>query len=265
MSALDDKDWQKRHASVQEVLDENAKLREQLAAKDEDLKKWSSLQTSTAFVAELAQQRAAAAEAKLKAESKQEPDIYVHNDGSEVWGAAVNPELATNSSYSPYWGKPIPIADVHELQQNGLNLNRALGIAHRRIDKLNAELLSQKLAEDTNSHIQAQRIAELERRLAEQQAAAAHAYVTLNACEESDTPTHGVSEAGRILAKIDCTQLEVLLAQARGEGRKEAVPDGWQAVPVVLTRTMRIAGAVKWSTSDAWEAMLSAAPKPEVK
>lgn len=67
------------------------------------------------------------------------------------------------------------------------------------------------------------------------------------------------------------TESDKLIAKIKEEGRKEAVPEGWQVVPKEASSGM-VDAAVKinWVDSDVrgncynqWQAMLSAAPKPQ--
>lgn len=111
------------------------------------------------------------------------------------------------------------------------------------------------------------RITELERKLAEQQhLLTVHAIYSGDSGLKSYLSNSGGSE-----------ELNNLLAKAKEEGRREAVPEGWQVVPKESDSAMEQAGINAISAADqigvipqfvsqvidCWAAMLAAAPKPE--
>lgn len=106
----------------------------------------------------------------------------------------------------------------------------------------NPELLDQ---------IQAQHetIAELERKLAEQQA--------------EFKKLHEFVRGTELDPNLNGEELNTLLAAAREEGRKEAVPEGWQVVPKEPTLVMLEAGdeCLTSSAKDVYESMLDNAPE----
>lgn len=64
-------------------------------------------------------------------------------------------------------------------------------------------------------------------------------------------------------------ELNNLLAKAKEEGRKEEIPEGWKAVPILPTDEMMLAAEVHYSSVEytvlksTYRAMVLAAPKPQ--
>ena len=57
------------------------------------------------------------------------------------------------------------------------------------------------------------------------------------------------------------------LAESKEEGRKEAVPEGWQLIPkeptIVMRELLQVRGGLSFlGTKEVYKAMLAAAPKP---
>lgn len=145
------------------------------------------------------------------------------------------------------------------------NLREQLAAAHDSIKKVNAqaeEFERKFFLEQDRAEAAEAKLNELERKLAEQQA-------FLQSIVDADND--GVEDCilvDRFLVRNELDEkkeLNTLLAKAREEGRKEAVPDGWQVVPKEPTIEMVHQGSKCIYTEWAYRAMLAAAPKPEVE
>lgn len=186
---------------------------------------------------------------KLRAE-EQEPEYWVY-DGSDVgngWGRVSKEEYDAMPEQwrRKFYTRPIPPADVAE----------------------NGSIVVKQM----------KRIAELKRKLAEQQAWR-KALVDMDNRGESDA---FIVECLVIDQTDGSEELNALLAKSREEGyeqgKREAVPKGWQVVPKEPTNEMLLALALLtgWdfmgedqycaeleAAVDGYEQMLAAAPKPE--
>lgn len=106
-----------------------------------------------------------------------------------------------------------------------------------------------------------ERAMELERKLAEQQ-------MFIQSCTEN--PESGDQFFNKkLLGEVwQCEELNKLLAAAKEEGRREAVPEGWQVVPKKPNSAMldeiHLVDDFTYSALTArYKAMLAAAPKPQ--
>ena len=116
-------------------------------------------------------------------------------------------------------------------------------------------------------------IAELERKLAEQQATILAIHKHFAELRDVGFSSKGQTYVLDMLALYNnpSEELNKLLAAAKEEGRKEAVPEGWQVVPKEPTEELEqtyYAQLIICGTRNCypvWKAMLAAAPKPQGK
>lgn len=224
------------YGTVLLLRQEIAKLREQLAAAEARLefrdKPDSPFCDSCALWENMAwemKQRAEAAEAKLKAAS--EPIMAICIEGCVVIGASrmrMN-GLGWVNLEKPLYADPIPPADVQEIASDS-DCRESDGCPTEK------SVLQRCWRESQ------ERIAELERKLSEWKSAAI--------------------EREKLCIKVESSMPDILasIAQAREEGRKEAVPDAINAAP--NEATPEEAQAFVRGFNSCREAMLAAAPKP---
>lgn len=187
-----------------------------------------------------------AAEARIKEAEGQEPIAWfaytkspmgkIHDTKEISWFRRTLENSFAHTEPQPLYTCPLPPADVAELQKK-------LDEAERAIECI---IAAHKIEKAAYEH----RIAELERKLAEQQAVL-------------DAVAKGLSAEG--LVEIEKQELNAILAKARAE----AVPEGWQVVPKELTPAITAAMVAcedgSMTIQEAWGALLAAATKSEGK
>lgn len=208
-------------AVINEVISENAKLRKQLAEAESLLQ--CELRTHAACA-----ERAEAAEAKLKALDEQEPVMWANPYFS--YAAIARPDTVYGSHTIPLYARPIPPADVQELQQQCVDLADA---CRYQVEKRET------------------RITELERKLADEEER--HASLQSRCYDQGGTFSSVFDEVA---------QLRRELAQAREEGRREAVPDvDWLSNVIRTADGSHTLGAGALAEKIV-EALLAASPPP---
>ena len=182
---------------------EICKLREQLAAT------FSLLECERRAHEDCAV-RAEAAEAKLKAASEQEPVGHTSLDG----GVTVGVIYRHVPKGSKLYAAPVQPVDVHQL--------------NAELDAMNANYQALlPLYKGAQKHS-----AELKRKLAEQQARILQIRNYISNGRGSEGAWTGMLRVlERLGDDMGAGELNTLLAKAREESRKEAVPEGWQVVP----------------------------------
>lgn len=291
-------------AVINEVISEIAKLREELAAaqalaekqfrqnnsiiRDNDklMERAEAAEAETAKAKHVAHALSVdliAAEAKLKAASEQEPRYFVQYQGQPM--EEVDTEFdffraeAHGARTEKFYASPIPPADVqHTVDVLQAEIDRLAGeVANRNRRAVEGD---EAVAANAQVHeYYEKRVSELERKLAEQQAAIqsknqALLRWTVGTCvcqtKTHEPEQHALNCPYRIAQEAfnvspDTAELNALLAQAEERGMKKAVPEGWQVVPKEPTEEMVRKGATCVYSDWAYAAMLAAAPKPEVK